>query len=185
MWYIEIWEQHDIWSDWWGDITWITKRKWQRQWQRQCQRQRQWQGPVEHLTRTSSADWTLVWTGAEYRCVDMQIEDVFSRKIKSKIFNYPNTSKYFWGRLSQLSTTTLPPLIEMSSESLTTDLRAAQVKAKNTISMSSLSLKKRIYLGVGLDGMFFLRFMELEEQDGIVLRKKIFLGAGRTGWHMR
>ena len=29
---------------------------------------------------------------------------------------------------------------------------------------------------------FLLDFeMELEEQDGIVLRKKIFLGAGRTG----
>ena len=31
----------DIWSGWWGDITWSTKRQWQRQ--RQWKRQRQWQ----------------------------------------------------------------------------------------------------------------------------------------------
>ena len=37
----------DIWSEWWGDMTWPTKRRWkrqrQRQWQRQIQRQKQTQ----------------------------------------------------------------------------------------------------------------------------------------------
>ena len=32
----EVW---DIWSEWWGDKTWPTKRQWQRQRQRQSQRQ--------------------------------------------------------------------------------------------------------------------------------------------------
>ena len=31
----------DIWSEWWGDMTWPTKRQWQRQIQRQRQRQSQ------------------------------------------------------------------------------------------------------------------------------------------------
>ena len=37
----EVW---DIWSEWWGDMTWPTKI----QWQRQIQRQRQWQRQI-HL----------------------------------------------------------------------------------------------------------------------------------------
>ena len=34
----DIW---DIWSEWWGDMTWLTKRQCQRQTQRQRQRQRE------------------------------------------------------------------------------------------------------------------------------------------------
>ena len=91
-------------------------------------------------------------------------------------------------RSSQLSTTTLLPLIEMSSGCPTTDLRAAQVKAKNTIFKVKFEFGKEDMSRSWEDWMacFLLDFeMELEEQDGIVLRKKIFLGAGRTGWHMR
>ena len=36
-----------LWSEWWGDITWLTKR----QWQRQKQRQWQWQTQI-HLENT-------------------------------------------------------------------------------------------------------------------------------------
>ena len=35
----------DIWSEWWGNMAWPTKRQWQWQWQRQ----RQWQ---RHLEKT-------------------------------------------------------------------------------------------------------------------------------------
>ena len=40
----ELW---DIWSEWWGDMTWPKKR----QWQRQRQRQGQWQRQI-HLENT-------------------------------------------------------------------------------------------------------------------------------------
>ena len=39
----------DLWSEWWGYMTWPKKRQWQRQIQRQRQRQWQWQ---RHLEKT-------------------------------------------------------------------------------------------------------------------------------------
>ena len=39
------------WSEWWGHMTWPSKRQLLRQWQRQRQRQRQWQRHI-HLENT-------------------------------------------------------------------------------------------------------------------------------------
>ena len=39
----------DIWSEWWGDMTWPKKRQWQRQRLRQRQRQWQWQRQSQWL----------------------------------------------------------------------------------------------------------------------------------------
>ena len=46
----------DIWSEWWGDMTWPTKR----QWKRQIQRKRQWQRQI-HLENTFTSDPRDLW----------------------------------------------------------------------------------------------------------------------------